>query len=46
MKKVFIDGGAGTTGLRIKERLSNREDIELIILSEEKRRILKQDVRH
>ena len=38
MKKIFIDGGAGTTGLRIKERLSNREDIELIILSEEKRK--------
>ncbi|MBE6780064.1 MAG: N-acetyl-gamma-glutamyl-phosphate reductase [Ruminococcaceae bacterium] len=38
MKKVFIDGGAGTTGLRIKERLSNRTDIELIILSEDKRK--------
>ncbi|MBQ3057642.1 MAG: N-acetyl-gamma-glutamyl-phosphate reductase [Clostridia bacterium] len=38
MKKVFIDGSAGTTGLRIKERLSNRTDIELLILSEEKRK--------
>lgn len=34
MKKVFIDGSAGTTGLRIFERLENRKDIEIITLSE------------
>lgn len=38
MKKIFIDGKAGTTGLRIYERLSERQDIELMLLPEEKRK--------
>jgi len=38
MKKVFIDGSAGTTGLRIFERLSAREDITLLTLTEDKRK--------
>lgn len=38
MTKVFIDGSAGTTGLRIDERLKDRKDITLIRLDEEKRK--------
>lgn len=44
MTKVFIDGSAGTTGLRIHERLSDRKDIELIILPDEIRK--DKDARH
>ena len=38
MKKVFIDGSVGTTGLRIVERLSGRKDLELLRLDEEHRK--------
>ena len=38
MTKVFIDGSQGTTGLRIFDRLSDRDDIKLITLSEELRK--------
>ena len=38
MTKVFIDGSAGTTGLRIGERLKDRTDLELLRLPEEKRK--------
>ncbi|MBE6980822.1 MAG: N-acetyl-gamma-glutamyl-phosphate reductase [Ruminococcaceae bacterium] len=34
MTKVFIDGSAGTTGLRIADRLAGRKDLEIITLSE------------
>ena len=36
--KVYIDGKEGTTGLQIYDRLAQREDIELILIDEAKRK--------
>ena len=38
MQKIFIDGSAGTTGLRIYDRLGSRSDIELFTLSDSDRK--------
>ena len=39
MKKVFIDGKAGTTGLRIFDRLQARTDVQILTLPEEERKL-------
>lgn len=36
--KIYIDGKEGTTGLQIYERLGGRDDIELLLINEEKRK--------
>ncbi len=36
--KVFIDGGEGTTGLKIHQRFENRQDLELLHIEEEQRK--------
>ena len=36
--KIFIDGREGTTGLQIDQRLSGREDIELLLIDPDKRK--------
>lgn len=38
MKKVFIDGGHGTTGLKINEYLSRRPDIQVLEIDPERRK--------
>ena len=38
MKTVFIDGAAGTTGLRIYDRLRERDDLDLIFLPDDARK--------
>lgn len=41
MTKVFIDGNQGTTGLRIFDRLKDRDDIKLLIIPDDKRKDIK-----
>ncbi len=36
--RIFIDGAAGTTGLEIRDRLSGREEFELLVLDETQRK--------
>ncbi len=38
MKTVFIDGSAGTTGLRIHERLATRDDLTVLTLPDDRRK--------
>ena len=38
MKKIFVDGQEGTTGLKIHEYLSKRTDIEILKIDPEKRK--------
>lgn len=38
MIRIFIDGSAGTTGLRIFQRLGERRDLELLTLPEARRK--------
>lgn len=41
MKKIFIDGQVGTTGIQIYDRLKDREDLQIISIPDEKRKDLK-----
>lgn len=38
LKKVFVDGGHGTTGLKINEYLKRRPDIRVLEIDQEKRK--------
>lgn len=42
MKKIFVDGSSGTTGLEINQRLSNYNNIEIIKIDYDKRRDVKE----
>lgn len=42
MKKIFIDGKDGTTGLKIYKRFENRDDIELLLIDPEKRKDIEE----
>ncbi len=38
LPKIYIDGHVGTTGLRIREWLANRRDLEIVSVAEERRK--------
>lgn len=40
--KIYIDGKEGTTGLQIYERLGGRDDIELLLIDENKRKDIEE----
>ena len=40
--KIYIDGKEGTTGLQIYERLGDRDDVELLLIDEDKRKNLEE----
>ena len=42
MKRIFIDGKDGTTGLKIYQRFENRDDIELLLIDPKKRKDTKE----
>lgn len=39
--KIFVDGQYGTTGLKIHEMLENRDEIELLTINEEDKKMMK-----
>lgn len=36
--RIFIDGAAGTTGLEIRDRLAGRDEFELLVLDDDRRK--------
>ena len=44
MYQVFIDGSAGTTGLKLAQRLQSRSEIQILRLPEEQRKVLEARV--
>lgn len=45
MKKIFIDGKDGTTGLKIYKRFENREDIKLLLIENNRRKDINERAR-